>query len=433
MLVNVKTFLMTPLSKRSAKEYLYAALSAFLSLFGFAYAFAVLSVGGVLSLTLIGLPLIALGLYGARGLGRMQRWFARTLLDVEVASPPPVRHPSGLLARLGAALTDWPGWRALVYLFVRTPVALVYSILLFSLGLIGVECLTYPLWWSIFDPTTLDSHGVKRHSGIQLTDFYVDSWPRALATMLVGVMILLVIPWLLRAVLFLDMLLVRGLLGPTGAEKRILDLTTRRAHAVDDSAAALRRIERDLHDGAQAQLVALAMQLGEARETLDEPAGKVDLAETRALIETAHRNAKQAITDLRDLARGIHPPALDNGLEDALGTLAARNVLPVSVLVDLRDRPSAAVESIVYFCTAELLTNAVKHGGARRAEVHVVQLDATGLRLRVTDDGRGGAVIGYSGGLAGLVDRVGTVDGTLRLTSPVGGPTVVTLEMPMGV
>jgi signal transduction histidine kinase len=433
MLVDVKTFLMTPVSRRSAQAYLYAAVSAPLGLFGFVYGFAVLSVSGVLAVTLIGLPLIAAGLFGARLLGQMQRWLARRLLGVEIAAPPPVRRPHGLLARLGAALTDWPGWRAMVYQFVRTPVAVAYAVVLFWGGFIGVMALTYPLTWLILDPTTVDRYGAEHQSGIEFGDHYVDSWPLALLTSLVGIVILLATPWVLRVVTFFDSFLIRGLLGPTGAEQRILDLTARRAHAVDDSAAALRRIERDLHDGAQAQLVALAMQLGEARETLDDPSGAVDLAETRALIETAHRNAKQAINELRDLARGIHPPALDNGLADALGTLASRTTMPVGVAVTLRERPSAAVESIVYFCTAELLTNAVKHGQARSAEVEVAQLDGARLRLRVADDGRGGAVLGYSGGLAGLVDRAGTVDGTLRLDSPEGGPTVVTIELPMGV
>jgi signal transduction histidine kinase len=227
---------------------------------------------------------------------------------------------------------------------------------------------------------------------------------------------------------------MKSLLGPSSSERRVEELTVSRAHAVDDSAVRLRQIERDLHDGAQAQLVALAMQLGEAKENLEATGGgsELDLAETRALIDTAHRNAKQAINELRDLARGIHPPALDNGLRDALGTLAARSAMPVTVNVALGGRPDRAIETIAYFCAAELLTNAAKHAAPTRAALSVVQEDGR-LMLTVEDDGRGGAQIGYAGGLAGLLDRVRTVDGSLALDSPRGGPTRVIVKLPMHV
>jgi signal transduction histidine kinase len=430
MLVGMKTFLLTPVSLRTAKEYLYAALSAVLGLFGFVYAFCALSIGGLLAVTLIGLPLIAIALYGARLLAEVQRYFARHLLGEEIVAPPPVPRPHGMWALLGAALTDGPGGRAMVYQVVRTPVALAYALMLFNTLIFGLMLATYPLWWTILDPSTVDQHGVTHNSNIQVGSYYFDTWPRVLLAAAVGVLMLLLLPWAMRALIFFDRLLMHGLLGPTAAEQRILNLTESRAHAVDDSAAKLRRIERDLHDGAQAQLVALAMQLGEAKENLDTSGGH-DLAETRALIDTAHRNAKQAVNDLRDLARGIHPPALDNGLDDALGTLAARTALPVALRVALQERPSPAVESIVYFCAAELLTNAAKHGRPRGAEIEVTQFAEDRLILRVRDDGRGGAAIGFAGGLAGLVDRAGTVDGTLRVDSPEGGPTVVTVELPM--
>jgi len=195
---------------------------------------------------------------------------------------------------------------------------------------------------SIFDPMNKDSHGVEHHAAMQFGDnFYIETWPRALAVAAVGVVWVFAAVWILKFWLWLDTLLMKGLLGPTTSERRVEELTVSRAAAVDDSAARLRRIERDLHDGAQAQLVALAMQLGEAKENLDATGGgaELDLVETRALIDTAHRNAKQAINELRDLARGIHPAALDNGLRDALGTLAARAAMPVTVNVALAERP----------------------------------------------------------------------------------------------
>ena len=214
--------------------------------------------------------------------------------------------------------------------------------------------------------------------------------------------------------------------------QRVRDLERSRAHAVDDAAARLRRIEHDLHDGAQAQMVAVVMKLGLARERLDR--GIVDMAQpdlVRALelVDAAHHGAMEAISELRDLARGIHPPALRDGLGPALAALAERSDLSVELIVDLAERPSAAIETIGYFCVAELLTNVAKHGEARHVRVEALHLPGL-VTIRVIDDGNGGARIVAGGGLAGLVERVKTVDGRLEVTSPLGGATVVTVELP---
>jgi signal transduction histidine kinase len=214
--------------------------------------------------------------------------------------------------------------------------------------------------------------------------------------------------------------------------QRIRELEQTRARAVDDSVARLRRIERDLHDGAQAQMVAVAMKLGLAREKLGgtiDGTAQPDLERIMELVDAAHRGAKEAITELRDLARGIHPPVLDHGLGTALATLAARSDVPVELVIDLPERPSAAIETIAYFCAAELLTNVAKHSGARRATLEVVQVPGL-LRVRVSDDGGGGARIEARGGLAGLAERVTTVDGRLQVSSPPHGPTAVSVELP---
>jgi signal transduction histidine kinase len=214
--------------------------------------------------------------------------------------------------------------------------------------------------------------------------------------------------------------------------QRVRELERSRAHAVDDSAARLRKIERDLHDGAQAQMVAVAMKLGLAREHLDsmvDGSGQADLERVLELVDAAHRGAKEAINELRDLARGIHPPVLDHGLGAALTTLAARSDVPVELVIDLPERPSAAIETIAYFCAAELLANVAKHSGARRATLEVMHAPGQ-LRMRVSDDGSGGARIEARGGLAGLDERVRTVDGRLQVSSPPRGPTVVTVELP---
>ena len=214
--------------------------------------------------------------------------------------------------------------------------------------------------------------------------------------------------------------------------RRVRELEQSRARAVDDSAARLRGIERDLHDGAQAQMVAVAMKLGLATKKLGgiiDGTGQTDLERVLELVAAAHRGAKEAITELRDLCHGIHPPVLDQGLGIALTTLAARSDLPVELVVDLPERPSAAIETIAYFCAAELLANVAKHSGARHATLEAVHQPGL-LRVRVSDDGCGGARVENRGGLAGLADRVGTVDGRLQVTSPPGGPTVVAVELP---
>jgi signal transduction histidine kinase len=434
----MKRFLLSPVSGRTARQYLYALVCSPLGIAGFVYVVVTLAVGGALSFTFIGLPLIAAAIFLAKKFGGVQRGLARKLLGLDIEAPHPNtrwQNAHGLLAKLGAALGDLAAWRSQAYLLVRAPLGVAY-IMTLGLGLAeGLVIAAYPIWWSLFDPQDKDSHGHYHHAAMQIGDgFYIETWPRALLVAAIGIVWVFAAVWILKFWLWLDTLLMKALLGPTSSERRVEELTVSRAHAVDDSAARLRRIERDLHDGAQAQLVALAMQLGEAKENLDATGGgaELDLVETRALIDTAHRNAKQAINELRDLARGIHPAALDNGLRDALGTLAARSAMPVTVNVALGERPDRAIETIAYFCAAELLTNAAKHGAPTRAALSVVQEDGR-LTLLVEDDGRGGAQVGYGGGLAGLLDRVGTVDGSLAVDSPQGGPTLVIVKLPMHV
>ncbi|MGH2859769.1 MAG: histidine kinase [Solirubrobacteraceae bacterium] len=214
--------------------------------------------------------------------------------------------------------------------------------------------------------------------------------------------------------------------------ERVRELQRSRALVVDDAAARLRRIEQNLHDGAQAQMVAVVMKLGLAKDHLSTPAAGLqgaDLDRALELVDAAHRGAMEAIAELRDLARGIHPPALDEGLGVALEGLAARIDLAVELVIELPERPSHAIETIAYFCAAELLTNAAKHSGAQRAKLEVLHQPGL-VRMGVSDDGTGGARLQPGGGLAGLAERVKTVDGRLQVESPAGGPTVVTVELP---
>lgn len=246
-----------------------------------------------------------------------------------------------------------------------------------------------------------------------------------------GLALLFLGPRLTGAVVRLEMRAAEVLLGPSRAEKlarRVADLAESRAGVLDAADAERRRIERDLHDGAQQRLVSLAVNLGLARLTLG------DLPEdARKVIDEAHREAKEAIAELNDLVRGLHPAVLeDRGLDAALSGVAARLPIPVRIVVDLPQRPSPTLEAVAYFVVSEALTNVVKHAQARRADVSVQRIGQT-LLVVVADDGAGGADLAAAGagtGLAGLAQRVASVDGTFCCRSPAGGPTVITVELP---
>ncbi|MFD9792175.1 histidine kinase [Streptomyces sp. NPDC059070] len=245
-----------------------------------------------------------------------------------------------------------------------------------------------------------------------------------------GVLLLLTTPWFAAAAARLDAHAAAVLLGPNRAkelERRVETLAESRAGVLDAADAERRRIERDLHDGAQQRLVSLAMNLGLARATL------TDLPpEARAVIDEAHREAKEAIEELNNLVRGLHPAVLeDRGLDAALSGIAARAPLPVELTVDIDRRPSPTVEAVAYFVVSEALANVAKHAAATRCSVRVRRHEDL-LRVTVSDNGCGGADAAGGTGLRGLVKRVGSVDGTIRINSPLGGPTVITVELPCG-
>jgi signal transduction histidine kinase len=322
-------------------------------------------------------------------------------------------------------LRDGPGWRAAAYALVKLPVtaAEIYAVALAALGLTD---LSYPFWWPLFrnHPPGTVLQPVPVYTA--LGTFDIRAIGGTFAAFAAGAAMLLAAPWVARGAAAADCWLMRAMLGPGRLAQRVADLEQTRALAVEDSAAQLRRVERDLHDGAQIRLATLAMNLGMARERLKPDADP----ELRELVDAAHQGAKDALADLRNLARGIHPPALDNGLPDALATLAATSAIPVELTADTPQRPAPAIETIAYFCAAELLANAVKHSGANK-----MRIDLTGggevLVLRVTDDGVGGANQALGTGLAGLAQRVRTVDGEVHVASPAGGPTQVTVTLPM--
>ena len=361
----------------------------------------------------------------ARALTAAVRRVARQLLDEHVLPPPP-RH-----ARLG----DGPGWRAMAYLMLKLPAGLAecYAVVVFWLA--GLVNLTYPFWWLSF----------RNHSpGAQLSPvpvitpfnwfgqghFRVTTFPGTFAAFAAGAGMLLAAPWVTKGVLAADRWLIRGLLGPGRTAQRLQDLEQTRALAVDDAAARLRRLERDLHDGAQIRLATLAMNLGMARKKLGDQGEVPDLVAARELVGAAHRGAKDALVELRELARGIHPPVLDNGLADALASLAATSAIPAELAVSVPVRPTPAIETIAYFCAAELLANAAKHSQANKIKIFITERAGL-LVLQVTDDGVGGAEPSRGSGLSGLAQRVAVVDGRLDIASPPGGPTRITVELPL--
>jgi signal transduction histidine kinase len=368
----------------------------------------------------------------ARTLGAAHRRLADRLLGQRITGPVPVPGGRGAVRWVTDPMRDGPSWRALAYLLLNVPVALLglYAVFLWVAGLAS---LSYPFWWQSFRN---HAPGVHLSPVPVLTPFdwtgqhfTIATFPGTFAAFAAGGAMVLAAPWVTRAVVLADLWLMRELLGPGRLAQRVADLERTRALAVDDSAGLLRRLERNLHDGAQIRLATLAMNLGMVLDKLGTESGEPDLAAVRELVGTAHRGAKDALAELRDLARGIHPPALDNGLADALATLAAGSPVPVGLATDIPHRPTPAIETIAYFCAAEMLANAVKHSGASSITITVTgQGDL--LVLRVDDDGRGGADPAGGSGLAGLSQRVRTVDGRLDITSPAGGPTRVTVELP---
>ena len=378
-----------------------------------------------------GLLLLVLVPRVCRWLGGVHRRLAAGLLGERVAPPPPPRAGRGIGAWLWAGLRDGPGWRAVAYQLLKLPVAVLeaYAVFLWAAGLAN---LTYPFWWGLFrnHPPGVQLSPVVASTPFPGRALHIATFPGTFLAFVTGAAMVLAAPWAARAVTSADRWLIRGLLGPGRLAERVRDLERTRARAVDDSAALLRQIERDLHDGAQVRLATLAMHLGMAREKLADGGGPADLERARELVDAAHRGAKDALVELRELAKGFHPPVLDNGLADALATLAAGSAIPVELTTDVPVRPTPAIETIAYFCAAELLANAAKHSVADRIEVRAAERDGV-LRLSVTDDGAGGADPDRGSGLAGLAERLRTVDGRLEISSPPGGPTRITVELPL--
>ncbi|MFF1419796.1 sensor histidine kinase [Streptomyces sp. NPDC058280] len=417
--------LRAPVEGRTWREFGYLLLSLPISAVLFTYAITTISLGAGLLITFLGVPVLAAGLGGCRGFGMMERARARGLLGLAVADPAPARAKErGLMSWVGAVLKSGVSWRHLLYAVAHFPWAVFAFVVSVTFWITGWALFLYPLWQWVF-PSHLDQSGIALYSEARGDGFYLDTPFEIGVTSAVGLVLVLASPWVIRGLTSVDRLMVTGLLGPSRLATRVSELESDRGVVVDTAAADLRRIERDLHDGAQARLVALAMDLGLAKEKLTE-----DPEAAARMVDEAHGEVKTALQELRDLARGIHPAVLtDRGLDAALSAIASRCTVPVTVEVDLPSRPAAAIEGIAYFTVSELLQNVSKHARARRASVDVWHTYDR-LMLQVTDDGRGGADTAAGSGLAGLAERLDAVDGILVVDSPAGGPTTVTAELP---
>ena len=379
-----------PFTKRVWNELAFFLLGSALAGVGLAFVAMTMFAGLVLAITFFGLALLAFSLRIGRGVGGLERNLARNMLGEVVEDPQPFTNRPGFLGWLQSCLRDRVAWRAVGYLALKVPWSILGVLVAFSVWWDAFACLVHPLFGQGGGGPPVWGPVQKFFPGGDLHGFDSTSFLHEVAIFIFGGILFFAAPWVMRGFVNVDRLLIRSLLGPDPMATRVRSLEQARTQTVDASAATLRRIERDLHDGTQAQLVALAMRLGMAKEKLEDDPAHVDLDRVRELVDAAHRGAKEAIAELRDIARGIHPPALDIGLEGALATLAARSAVPTELAVDVATRPTPAIEAIAYFCVAELLANVAQHSHASRASVSCAQ-HGTWLRLVVRDDGTGGA------------------------------------------
>ena len=306
-----RTVIETPFTRRTWSELLFMVAGMPIAFVGLAFVGITMAAGVVLAITFIGLAIIAMAVRGARGIGGIQRRLAGALLGEVIEEPVAFAPRRGYLGWLQSALRDRTGWKAMAYLAIKLPLAFLALFTAFSVWWDAFRCLTFPLWAN-------HGGGVPEWGAVRI--FFRPAYLSpgsggpfvALATVITGAIFFFIAPWPVRFFDYLDRLLMRTLLAPDAMTVRVRNLEQARAQTVDASAATLRRIERDLHDGTQAQLVALAMRLGMAKEKLADPE-HLDIDQITALVNDAHKGAKEAIVELRDLARGIHRPPSTSG------------------------------------------------------------------------------------------------------------------------
>lgn len=424
----VGAFLLSPLHPATWRATGAILLGLWVGVGAFAVVSSLFSAGASLLVVGIGVVLIGLGIEVSRLAARLERWRA------SLADPRPLRpHPyrplgGGLQALLLAVFADGSRWRDVVYVVVAFPLTILEFVVVVVLWSASIALLCVPLW-------VAGGVGAPVVPGIDvvLPGIAQPAVPgaAALVAAVVGLVLLPVAASVSQGLMALHRAVVAGLLCESeerALHRRVTTLEESRRAVLDVEATELRRIERDLHDGAQQRLVGLTIDLSLAAEKIEaDPAG------ARELVEGARDQARLALAEIRDLVRGIAPAILlDRGLVPAITALAARAPVPTSVVSTLPEgiRLPDAVERAAYFVVAECLANVAKHGSATRCEVRVLA-EVRGLAVETWDDGAGGARIVPGGGLAGLAGRVEALDGTLTVASPEGGPTTVRTLIPV--
>jgi signal transduction histidine kinase len=399
------------LDRRTYGRILYLLLALPLGTGYFCFLLAALFMGLGMAITLVGIPILVATVYAWRWLAGFERLLAARLLGVEI--PTPYRPDAGdsWWARWRSRLADPATWKDLVFLFVQFPLGIVSSSA--TLALLGASgaALTAPAWyWAV-------------PGGIDALGFRADTLAEALLLVPIGAALGLLSLWVLNGLGALHGAFASLMLG-SSADPEVVELRGARARMMAAADAERRRLERDLHDGAQQRLVSLALTLRMARDRAGNGGPEAEL------LERASEEAAEALAELRDLARGIHPAILTNrGLDAALADLAARAPLPVEVVATPGERLPEPVEATAYFVASEALANVAKHAGAGAASVSA-RLEEAGLVVEVGDDGAGGAGLGRGSGLQGLEDRVTALDGRLSIESPPGGGTMVRAVFP---
>lgn len=414
------------------KALAYHTVLLFLGPLAFVYVVTAVSLGLSLAILTLGLIIAAGMILGARGIGEFYRRLTNNLVGTDIPAPAPLRRRRGFGGFLKSGLMDSAGWRALLFMFLTFITSMFTFIATVTVMALGFGGATYALWYR-FLPLQQASDG-SFHRGAQFNGTFFMDTPERVAVMTVVGVLLTVFVWpavnngLARG----QAALAAGLLGPTAVSRQQQQFQEEQFGAMEETSDQMRSIERDLHDVTQAQLVAIAMKLGDAKDRL--AAGEQGQA-VEHIIASAHATSKSALTDLRGLVQGIHPSALDAGLGPALLSLASNSAVAVDLDHDIPDGIAPVVEATIYHCVAELLTNVAKHSGVTRARVIAYTHDDD-VVVKVSDSGCGGAHIGgvdgtgTGTGLVGLARRVSRMNGTLDLDSPAGGPTVVTVRLP---
>ena len=419
-----------PLLRQLGVDSAYILLGLPLAILTFTLMITGISAGaGLLAAFLLGLPVLVATIFTARGFAEVERVRIGPVLHeervrVRYKSAPP---ESGWLRRMLTPLTDIQGWLDVLHGVLRFPISVTTFVLALTWWATALGGLTYGLWdWTLpHDESNVELPellGFEDTARVRIT-FYV----------IVGVFFALTLPFVVRGCALVEAWLAKALLtGVAGLRDQVADLTEDRATAraqtvaaVSAEATALRRLERDIHDGPQQRLVRLAVDLGRARQQLDS-----DPDAARATVDEALSQTREALDELRTLSRGIAPPILtDRGLSAAVAALAARSTVPVELDVAETGRLPALAEQTAYFTIAEALTNVNKHSQAARCQVSIRASDEW-ILVVVSDDGVGGAHIAKGHGLAGLADRLQSAGGELWVSSPPGGPTRIRADVP---